>query len=66
MTCQSVALFSALSGLGIGLLLALAGMWLVNKLPGKAAPSKPQPSLDGLEVSDSSMGEFDAAVRGAA
>lgn len=66
MTCQSVALFSVLSGVGLGLLLALVGMWLVSKVTGEPVRSRPEPVLDGLDVRDSSMGEFDAAVRGRA
>lgn len=63
MTCQSVALFSALAGIGLGLLLALVGMWFVSKVTGEPMIRRPEPVLDGLKVRDSSMGEFDAAVR---
>lgn len=66
MTCQSVALFSTLAGIGLGLLLALVGMWFVSKVTGEPMIRRPEPVLDGLEVRDSSMGEFDAAVRGRA
>ena len=66
MTCESVALFSLLAGVGLGLLLALVAMWFVSKLTGEPMISRPEPVLDGLEVRDSSMGEFDAAVRGRA
>lgn len=65
MTCESVALFSLLAGVGLGLLLALVAMWFVSKLTGEQMRRQPEPALDGLEVSDSSMGEFEA-VRGRA
>ena len=61
MTCESVALFSTLAGIGLGLLLALVGMWFVSKVTGEPMRYKPDPVLAGLEVSDSSMGEFEAA-----
>lgn len=61
-----VVLFTFLAGVGCGLLLALVAMWFVSKLTGVPIRHEREPVLAGLEVRDSSMGEFDAAVRGRA
>ena len=57
-------IFVLLAGWGLGLLTALVAHWAAAKLTGE--PMRGRPALDGLEVSDSNMGEFDAAVRGRA
>ncbi len=61
-----VLLFVLLAGWGLGLLTALVAHWAAAKLTGEPMRRQPEPVLDGLEVRDSSMGEFDAAVRGRA
>lgn len=58
-----VALFVFLAGLGCGLLLSLLAMWLAERFINQTFPSSDAQALAGLEVRDSSMGEFDAAVR---
>ncbi len=47
------------------MLLSVVAMAWVSKLTGEPMIRRPEPVLDGLEVSDSSMGEFEA-VRGRA
>lgn len=59
-------IFVYLAGVGSGLALALAAMWAVARMNGEQMRSRKAPKLDGLEVRDSSMGKFDAAVRGRA
>lgn len=54
-------LYVLLVGVGCGLLLSLVGMWYVSKITGEPMVRKPKPALAGLDVSDSSMGEFEAA-----
>lgn len=61
-----LVLFVLLAGWGLGLLTALIAHWAAAKLTGEPMIRRPEPVLDGLEVRDSSMGEFDAAVRGRA
>ena len=58
-------IFVLLAGWGLGLLTALVAHWAAAKLTGEPLIRRPEPVLDGLEVSDSSMGEFEA-VRGRA
>ena len=58
-------IFVFLAGLGCGLLLSVVAMAWVSKLTGEPMRRRPEPVLAGLEVSDSSMGEFEA-VRGRA
>jgi hypothetical protein len=60
----SVVLFSFLAGVGCGLLLALVAVWLAEKFIGDTLPG--DGPMAGLEVSDSSMGEFEAVARRAA
>lgn len=59
-------IFVLLAGWGLGLLTALVAHWAAAKLIGEPMRRKPEQALTGLDVSDSSMGEFDAAVRGRA
>lgn len=59
-----LVLFLLLAGWGLGLLTALVAHWAAAKLTGE--PMRERSALDGLEVRDSTMGEFDAAVRGRA
>ncbi len=66
MVRADVLIFILLAGWGLGLLTALVAHWAAAKLTGEPMRRKPEPALDGLEVRDSSMGEFDAAVRGRA
>ena len=64
MTCESVALFSVLAGWGLGLLTALVAHWAAAKLTGEPMIRRPEPVMAGLEVRDSTMGEFDAVAKG--
>lgn len=59
-------IFVFLAGLGCGLLLSVVALFWVSKLTGEPTRHEREPVLAGLEVRDSSMGEFDAAVRGRA
>lgn len=58
-----VVLFVFLAGVGCGIALSLVAMWFVAKVTGEPMVHKPAPVLAGLDVSDSSMGEFEAARR---
>ncbi len=58
-----LVLFVLLAGWGLGLLTALVAHWAAAKLAGEPMRTPRDPALAGLEVRDSSMGEFDAAVR---
>lgn len=59
-------IFVFLAGLGCGLALSVVAMAWVSKATGEPMRYRPTAELEGLEVRDSSMGEFDAAVRGRA
>ena len=61
-----VVLFVLLAGWGLGLLTAMVAHWVAAKLTGEPMRTPRDPALAGLEVRDSSMGEFDADVRGRA
>lgn len=54
-----VLLFVFLAGLGCGVALSLLAAWVASKLIRETLPEP----LPGVTVRDSSMGEFDAAVR---
>lgn len=57
-----VIAFVFLAGLGCGVALSLLAAWAASKLIRETLP-EPVQALPGVMVRDSSMGEFDAAVR---
>lgn len=57
-----VIAFVFLAGLGVGVALSLLAAWAASRLIGETLP-EPAQAMPGVMVMDSSMGEFDAAVR---
>jgi len=64
MNRPDVLIFVLLAGWGLGLLTALVAHLAAAKMTGEPMRRKPEPVLDGLEVRDSTMGEFDAVAKG--